>query len=274
MEECKNRWKNVRDTFMRRKRNRKLPTGSARSRKPRKWYLERSLMFLNKVENERSTLTSTTVQEDLSNDHSDEENYSQTEDVDIEGMNDDDTVAESQPMIFNEIEEQQPKNKNETMIEQQPKKICETAKEQPAKRMNEPDDNRKKKHAAGRKEKMTDRIFHILEKNSEERQKLLSNTFEKKTETEHPIDAFFRSMAASVKKMSEERQIRAKMQVCQIVGQLELEEVSSRSSSTAVATLYEDDISRQTSTSYGSSIQPRESPFNELFTNTSGRNFI
>lgn len=67
---------------MRRKRNRKLPTGSARSRKSRKWYLERSLMFLNKVENERSTLTSTTVQEDLSNDHSDDENYSQTEDVD------------------------------------------------------------------------------------------------------------------------------------------------------------------------------------------------
>lgn len=53
VEECKNRWKNIRDSFMRRKRNSKLPTGSARAKKLRKWHLEEHLSFINKVEFER-----------------------------------------------------------------------------------------------------------------------------------------------------------------------------------------------------------------------------
>ncbi|KAK4879395.1 hypothetical protein RN001_007541 [Aquatica leii] len=36
MGDCKHRWKNIRDTFMRHKRASKLPTASARSKKIRK----------------------------------------------------------------------------------------------------------------------------------------------------------------------------------------------------------------------------------------------
>ncbi|XP_054258853.1 uncharacterized protein LOC128983560 [Macrosteles quadrilineatus] len=45
---------------MRRKRASKLPTGSARSRKLRKWHLEEHLEFLNYVDCERETLTNMT----------------------------------------------------------------------------------------------------------------------------------------------------------------------------------------------------------------------
>ncbi|XP_046687358.1 uncharacterized protein LOC124372993 [Homalodisca vitripennis] len=63
-EECKNRWKNIRDTYMRRKRAKKLPTGSASSKKVRKWHLEDYLEFMNVVECERETVTNTITQDD------------------------------------------------------------------------------------------------------------------------------------------------------------------------------------------------------------------
>ncbi|KAK4887252.1 hypothetical protein RN001_003523 [Aquatica leii] len=63
-----------------------------------------------------------------------------------------------------------------------------------------------------------------------DRAKLLSTVLAKQTDEQHPIDIFFKNMATSVKTLSSENQIRAKMQICQIVGQLELDEISSQSS--------------------------------------------
>lgn len=47
----------------------------------------------------------------------------------------------------------------------------------------------------------------------------------------HPIDIFFKSMAGSLKKLSPERQIRGKVKISQIIGELELEEISSQGAS-------------------------------------------
>lgn len=50
VDDCKKRWKNMRDTYMRQKK--KLPTGSAASDK-KKWPLMEHLSFLDTVEYER-----------------------------------------------------------------------------------------------------------------------------------------------------------------------------------------------------------------------------
>lgn len=102
------------------------------------------------------------------------------------------------------------------------------------------------KISSRKKQNMTDQILESIEKYSSVGQELLSKVFESNTENEHPIDVFFRSIAGSVKKMTQERQIRAKMQVFQIIGQLELEELNSRSSSTFIP-YYEQSDSRPTS---------------------------
>ena len=58
----------------------------------------------------------------------------------------------------------------------------------------------------------------------QDRHQVLLSTALAKKEEEHPITSFFLSLAASVMKLSELIQIRAMLQVCQIIGQLELEE--------------------------------------------------
>lgn len=72
-------------------------------------------------------------------------------------------------------------------------------------------------------------ILKVFKKNSEERSKLISNILNKPTEQpkeDHPIVTFFQSMAMTVKKFSPENQIRARMEICKIVSQLELEELN------------------------------------------------
>ncbi|CAH1159840.1 unnamed protein product [Phaedon cochleariae] len=179
VEDCRSRWRNVRDTFMRRKRNNKIVTGSGRSKKRRKWHLDGSLEFLDKVDNEKATLTN--VKDDTGDSDSDEEKFSPTEDIEIEDTKLFDTEQQSQ-------------------------------KEEPCMKNTKP----------------TDTICDSSRKHSQER-KSLSKTFERKSDDPHPIDVFFQSMAASVKSLSEERQILVKMEICQIVGKFELEEISSQS---------------------------------------------
>ncbi|XP_049956511.1 uncharacterized protein LOC126473476 isoform X2 [Schistocerca serialis cubense] len=55
-EMCKNRWRNIRDSHQRNKRERKLGTGSHASAKPRKWVLLDHLAFLEAVQQETHCL--------------------------------------------------------------------------------------------------------------------------------------------------------------------------------------------------------------------------
>ena len=83
----------------------------------------------------------------------------------------------------------------------------------------------------------------------------------------------------SVKKLSPANQISAKMQICHIVGQLELDEISSRPSSSSVSN-YDVQTPRPTPTLFPTSqTSPAslpEVPDYDLqyMTNTSGQNFI
>lgn len=72
-------------------------------------------------------------------------------------------------------------------------------------------------------------ILKVFKRNSEERSKLLSSILDKPREQpkdQHPIDVFFQSMAMTVKQFSPPNQIRARMEICQIVSQLELAEIN------------------------------------------------
>ena len=75
-----------------------------------------------------------------------------------------------------------------------------------------------------KKRNTSDHLIELFQNNSMERREFFKTALEKHHET-HPIDSFFTSMAASVKNLSMERQIRAKMQISQIVGELELEQL-------------------------------------------------
>jgi hypothetical protein len=72
-------------------------------------------------------------------------------------------------------------------------------------------------------------ILKVFKRNSEERSKLMSNLINQQKEQpkeQHPIDVFFQSMAMTVKKFSPANQIRVRMEICQTVSQVELEEVN------------------------------------------------
>lgn len=53
VDDCRKRWKNMKDTYNRHKRNRKLGTGSSALSKPTKWALSDALSFLDVVLYER-----------------------------------------------------------------------------------------------------------------------------------------------------------------------------------------------------------------------------
>eukprot|EP00102_Acyrthosiphon_pisum_P006861 XP_003240720.1 PREDICTED: transcription factor Adf-1-like [Acyrthosiphon pisum] len=64
-EDCKKRWRNIRDTYMRNKK--KLGTGSSALSK-KKWALADNLTFLNNVEYERNTTTNVNPNDTTTND--------------------------------------------------------------------------------------------------------------------------------------------------------------------------------------------------------------
>ncbi|XP_022160159.1 uncharacterized protein LOC111026387 [Myzus persicae] len=77
VDDCKKRWKNIKDTYNKKRRGRKLGTGSATKEKPSKWILEDALSFMDTAINERQSVKNvshedTIIEEDhiSSNDNS------------------------------------------------------------------------------------------------------------------------------------------------------------------------------------------------------------
>lgn len=52
-DDCRKRYKNIKDAYLKNKRTRKMTTGSSASSKPSKWYLAPFLTFLDTVPQER-----------------------------------------------------------------------------------------------------------------------------------------------------------------------------------------------------------------------------
>jgi len=53
VDDCKKRWRNIKDTYNRKKRSRQMGTGSAAKNKPSKWQLADILSFLDVAVYER-----------------------------------------------------------------------------------------------------------------------------------------------------------------------------------------------------------------------------
>lgn len=84
------------------------------------------------------------------------------------------------------------------------------------------------KRNASKRQKITEKVFDIIQRNSverSERQAKVLNAIETRNVEKDSIDTFFTSMAMSVKQLSQYSQIKAKMEICRIVGELELKEL-------------------------------------------------
>lgn len=71
-----------------------------------------------------------------------------------------------------------------------------------------------------KKVKRSDVLIEVLNKKSQERNKLMEELT--KIEDDDPIDAFFKSMALTVKQFSPDLKVKAKLDILRIVGELEL----------------------------------------------------
>lgn len=69
--ECKKRWKHIRDSYNRCKRKNKLPTGSSASSKTTKWMMFERIRFLDNIPIERPSIS--TVQDENIEDETNEE---------------------------------------------------------------------------------------------------------------------------------------------------------------------------------------------------------
>ncbi|XP_049834157.1 uncharacterized protein LOC126278222 isoform X1 [Schistocerca gregaria] len=215
VEECKYRWKNIRDTFMRRKRN-KLLKGASRTRKSRKWCLETLLEFLDQIEYQRELSTDVT-----------------TTDTEA-GVKCENHQTEAGGMVVGAITEASETSADTSSVDAD---INEASAERQVEQCygNDQQSTDRRKQTTTRS---VDNVTEFFITNPAERSKLLSTAVGKGTE-ENEIDTFFKSMAISVKKLSPENQIRAKIQICNIVGQLELDEISSGNSSVSVSRNYD-----------------------------------
>lgn len=93
------------------------------------------------------------------------------------------------------------------------------------------------KQNGAKRQKITEKVFDIIQRNRDERsekQARLINAIETLNIEDNPIDAFFRSMAMSVKQVSHPSQVKAIMEICRIVGELELKELQQSSTTMSV----------------------------------------
>lgn len=77
-DDCRKRWKCIRDSYQRIKRKNKLPTGSAAGSKSKKWPLMERLTFLENVPTERKTICNIVSSNDTNNSENDVSNYDET----------------------------------------------------------------------------------------------------------------------------------------------------------------------------------------------------
>ncbi|CAI6353330.1 unnamed protein product [Macrosiphum euphorbiae] len=198
VDECKKRWKNIKDTYNKHKRNRKLGTGSSASNKPTKWVLADSLSFLDVVSYERTGLSNIESNKDgnecTSNNSEEEDNTIIDVDDDVQSQKDLSNIDTTVKNIFES-------NKRTLDTDKMPVK--------------------------NKKTKQNDDLIEFLKKSSDERKEILNKI--NNDQEEDPIDAFFKSMALTVKQFSSNFKIKSKKEVFNIITQLEIENNNSDS---------------------------------------------
>jgi len=125
-----------------------------------------------------------------------------------------------------------------------------------------------------KRQKKTEAFIEVLNKRSEERNRLFQE-LTKTEEEEDPIDVFFRSMALTVKQFSPELKIKAKMDVFKIINELELQNLKPsdmQTSGSSNSYMFPENVTSRAQALYPINY-PSESNSSELDLNTSGSNW-
>lgn len=195
-EDCKKRWRNIRDTYMRHKK--KLGTGSSALAK-KKWFLADSLTFLNNVEYERNTTTNINASDTTTNDTTTNDNVNDT----TTNVNTNDSfmdfLSEESSELFEEDNTTEKSTKEPNFNEfQKPNKKFKS-------KYNKKDFS---KHQSERAV-----IIQNLHKQNE--------TILNKVTNNDETDLFFQSIAAMVKKLPPRGISEARLQVLKTISELE-----------------------------------------------------
>ncbi|CAI6347043.1 unnamed protein product [Macrosiphum euphorbiae] len=203
VDDCKKRWKNMKDTYNKNKRNKKLGTGSFLKNKPTKWALAGTLSFMDVCSYEQVGMTN----------FKNEMNNSEEEDTLIQAVEDENNsnyVNNCSCISTTEPTMEQPELEN--ILETEKIKLF------------------KEKRPTKKIKRVNEELVSVFNKSCDERQNIL-NTINKDEKDEDPTDAFFKTMAITVKSFPQHLKIKAKKEVFNLITDLEIESYNSTSTS-------------------------------------------
>ncbi|XP_046402150.1 transcription factor Adf-1-like [Ischnura elegans] len=194
--DCKKRWRNVRDNYLKYKRKHKLRTGSAASAKTSKWPLYRQLSFLDLVKQGRRTQSSITERD--TGDNSESENSDQEEGIDNEQLGEKPSVITDRGMNNNKKRVNSDDSRAET-----------------------PDSDNTQKSTKFRKTvNITAKLAENFEERARERLEIIKDIRKHKKEDDE-VDHFMKSMALKMKKLSPQLIAKAQIGILSLITDLQ-----------------------------------------------------
>ncbi|XP_060861708.1 uncharacterized protein LOC132938721 [Metopolophium dirhodum] len=197
--DCKTRWRTIRDSYKKNLKKRRLGTGSAATTKSK--YNDDSLSFLDNIENERRTTSNISVEKKACNDNTNysemavNDSFDQTEEIEPEKEL---LLKSSEPLLDMPIDDKLPNTEiNHSLIDS----------------FTKPCEKKTTRRAQ-------DKILDEIKKGREERLAALREM--KQQESIDPIQTFFKSMASTVSMFPPESVVEAKMRIFNIVSEMEL----------------------------------------------------
>ncbi|KAL1488308.1 hypothetical protein ABEB36_015257 [Hypothenemus hampei] len=191
--DCKKRWKNMKDTYFRKKKNSKLGTGSSSSVKPIKWSLFRQLEFLENVKTQRASKNTAISLVDCEPDN----DIDNTENEAIINLEESINLQSPQSSVSQKDDEKNGNSSNS--LGSSPSSFV------PRKRVRE------NTNAA---------ILRSLEERSQKRMEILKS-MQIQNEPEDDVDLFMRSISVSIKKLPPELIAEAKLNILTLVTTLQ-----------------------------------------------------
>ncbi|XP_050304306.1 uncharacterized protein LOC126741885 isoform X2 [Anthonomus grandis grandis] len=199
-EECKKRWRNIRDSYFRYKRKYKLPTGSSAEQKVPKWILFNRLLFLDKVSRERLSTTNKNEGETEMTDNVDEveQTNSQLSSQNAENVGIIAAAATTRTSSADAVS------------------LSTTG----TRRLN-----RKK----GKPDSSNDEIIKLLKKREEQRQETFRGMFQQsQASTDGPLPSFCEHIKSVLESLSPSLQVEAKRDIYNTISKYELLAVQSK----------------------------------------------
>nr|XP_015837750.1 PREDICTED: uncharacterized protein LOC107398389 [Tribolium castaneum] len=205
VEECKKRWKNLKDVYWKKKKEGKHRTGEA-AKRTTKWEHMDALAFLDKVTTYRQTVTNVTT----TNEEDNKSSQAADEVVDEDVVENRDETLEGEASQDTETVDE--------MAESQYRECGGNTVESPCR--------------PPRKRKTTnEKLLDTIKKRAEGRSVLFKKLESAIEDKPHPIKLFFASMAETVMLFPPALAARTKMRVMEVIHELELENYGASSTS-------------------------------------------